>query len=126
MKKIAVLFFLMTPLFVYAEWSVIASAKGGDIYSIDYSTIKKFGSNKRAWTLTSYQNGLGDKAPIALSAKTLAEYNCGEEKYNILSSSYYTQRNGQGELIGTATPPINWDFIQPDSVYSQILRVVCK
>lgn len=126
MKKIAALLFLAAPLLANAEWSVVATSRGGDIYSIDYSTIKKVGSNKRAWTLTSYQKGIGNNAQLALSAKTLSEYNCSEGKYNILSSTFYTQRDGQGEQILTHTPPISWAFISPDSVYSEVLKMVCK
>jgi hypothetical protein len=80
---------------------VFENIRGTTVYA-DTSTLSVNGVLRRIQEIQSYR----DPGPRGLlSMKLVKEYNCRDETSQIISYTMYTERMGQGSLIGEVKTP---------------------
>ena len=122
MKKLLVLLFsLMISFNSYGEWMKITANIDGDTYYIDFDTIKSHNGYVYYWGISDYitPNSRGN-----MSAKIYYQSDCGLDRSKYVSGTFYNESMGKGKGE-TSTPPDDWMYPPPDSVYGFILDIVC-
>ena len=90
-------------------------------------TIKKEGSRLKVWELTNYfrMGEIGE-----MSSRSRNEYDCKEEQYRFIQTSYFTGEFATGSILLTHNFQINgpggeWRQIAPGSVDESLFKFVC-
>jgi len=109
-----------------ADWKYLTESIKGDTYSIDLGSVKKFGGNLRAWTLTSYKTPLVGGGYTVKSVKSLDEFDCKEGKYRVIQESWHSEENGLGSVVYTTNEISGWRYAPTDSTFEVVLKAVCK
>ena len=86
-----------------AEWSLLASGEGKDIY-VDRSTIRRSGKTVKMWDMLDYwaPQFRGESIPY-MSRKGQVEYDCINERARLLYFSNHTGSKGGGETLTDQT-----------------------
>ncbi len=122
------LFFSVTSAF--ASWTPVSQGVNGNIYLVNYSTLKEIGGYKRIWVLENYNEPLTASHKsyklIAYSSKVLQEFDCPQSAVRTLLVIYYSQHNGGGSEIGSPSVKSDWQVAIPNTIPYHILSAVCK
>ena len=111
-----------------ADWSYVGSDSSGNLYFIDYGTVRRNGdyakvAQKHTWKTPEIF--CEAKSP-ARSALFVGEYNCRTEQTRSLFSAAYSGADLDGELVVGRTASGPWERVVPDSVGGSILEAVCN
>jgi hypothetical protein len=107
----------------FAEWTVVGQSVDGDIFYIDYSTVKENKGYVYYWALNDYLEPT-DKG--RLSHKILRKLDCGiPRRRQYLSYIFYNQPMGGGN---SATKSLSgeWEHPVPNSVDEVMADLVCE
>lgn len=128
MKYLIILSFYLfaSTNYAFANWTAVSIGKNGDQYFIDYSTSKLIGGYKRLWMLENYKEPLVSNSGTAYSSKNLVEFDCQQDRYRRISSSFYSQPNGGGEPLFTPAIDNSWKFAVPQTNFQNVMLAVCK
>lgn len=126
MKKLALLATLMFSLMFssasFAEWKKVSRNVAGDIYYVDFDSIRKHGGFVYFWKLTNYlkPSPYGD-----LSYKTYHEGDCKLYRQKVLTGVSHKQPMGRD--TGDSYNPKNeeWGYPSPEATMGVILKAVC-
>jgi hypothetical protein len=110
---------LMTP--ALAEWtSVYSTDDGGEVF-VDLSSIRRTPPTVRVWRMMRYSkispSGAG-------SFRKLTIFDCIEERYRDLQTTFFTGPDVDGKMLGEAGEG-DWKYVPPDTLLSVLLRRVC-
>lgn len=125
MKKLVfVLLLLSAP--AWAEWTLVAlNDNEKTVVYADLATIRKSGNMAKMWSLYDYKTVRRVVAVSILSHKDQNEYDCGEERYRTLYSSWYSGNMGSGDSVFSDSDPKKWDPLPPESVIESLWKVAC-
>ena len=120
-----ILTFLLSLIFSspsYSEWIETYSSADGDIFYVDFETIRKVDGYVYYWMLANFLNPrLGN-----MSSKVYSQGDCKLFRIKVLSFSFHKEPMGGG--TGDSNSPKNpeWVYPPPDSVAETILKKVCS
>ena len=123
MKNLLLIYVLLMSGFVFAQWKPVAIDATGDVYSLDYSTIRKEGQIRKVWLLWNFsqmQTGGGQ------SQRSRMEYDCKNERHKMISASTFTEKDANGSQVNQVIDATPWVDIAPDTVAWQLMKLVCK
>jgi len=109
-----------------AEWIFYGSNKDSDLY-IDYESIRKDGEIAKMWFMEDYRGVRKiSYGKSFLSATTLGEYDCKEERVGTDSFAIYSEKKGGGNVVFTSKmKKVNWEAIAPDSLGEILWKNAC-
>jgi hypothetical protein len=135
MKRLLVIFLLLSPLLANAEWTSISkshdsSEPGAGEYFIDSPSITKNGTYARAWFLVNYYSTQfdGPNTKPYDSAKIYEEFDCSGKRVRFLSYAFYSKKNAAGFVTASFTynPPTDWSFIGPGEITAGLAKYACR
>ena len=107
----------------WAEW-VMVDVNENIQYFYDPTTIRKEGQIRRVWRL---QNLMQPGKDGERSRRMRLEYDCKNERHNVLSFSYHSEHFANGkELSSEKGLPASWADIPPGTVGETMLKIVCS
>lgn len=128
MRKIIFIISCLFSVTANAEWSLINSSELGNLY-IDYSKIKSKAGIHRVWTLMDYANlksETGQATEPFLSRIAIAEYDCANQRSNLLSLSSYSGSMASGRTVESSDHrQKDWIKIPPNSLIETVFDKVC-
>lgn len=125
MLKILLALFLTSAASAQADWTAIDSpTKTGETHYFDLVTVRKNNHFRKIWILSSYdEKQTGGYHAI----KTFYEFDCVQGRARSVTMLLYPDIKATGDVIGAHhEESIDWFDIPPDSMFSQITRVVCN
>ena len=106
----------------FAAWKQVDENDIGNIYYVDFKSIKKHDLYVNFWRLTDYSKP--NKSGI-LSTKAYNQVDCRKFRYKTLRYSFHKEPMGGGSgIVGTSGK--TWDFPHPNSSLEIVLKAVCK
>lgn len=125
MNKLIFIFLLTISSIVHAQWTFVGENTEGKYY-VDLSTVQQIGQYKRAWFKVEFflNSKMYEKMKVR-SDRGLNEYDCNEKKSRRLMFQVFSQPNFN-EHIFTSNKIGEWEFIPPDTVIEDGLKIVCK
>ena len=123
MKKSILLVLALTTAPASAEWAWVAKDVEGNVFYMDWATLKPTALGGRIWGLVDLKK---PKADGARSYKGLTEYDCQEERVRILQSCVYPKPMGSGTSLRCANYPDPWSYVIPESVAASNLKLICS
>jgi hypothetical protein len=132
MKKTLFMFLLFSYNHVFANWTPVSQGANGDLFSIDYSTLKEISGYTRILVLENYKNPLTSSYnpmgynPKVYSSKVIEEFDCTQSKVRTVSTILYLQPNAGGPPLGSPSANLAWRFVMPETNTFHIMSAVCK
>ena len=109
-----------------AEWTYHAGNKDSDVY-INYDSIRKNGEMAQMWFMEDYR---GVKkisyGKSFLSAQTLGEYDCKNERVRTVKFAIYSGKMGSGDVVSTSSIKIAWEPVVPESLGEILWKIACN
>lgn len=128
MKRLTILMLLLLSTNVWAEWTSVGVAAGGEFTSyVDFKSIRKNDNMVKMWYLFDYKNAqqgyhANDKF---LSTIYRDEFDCEEETSSQLGISVNSGKMGRGKVIYTDSIKREPKQILPDSIMQIIFKFAC-
>ena len=120
MKYILLISTLMFSAGSWAEWTMVAFAKGNMLY-VDFDRIKKVKGLVYYWRIEDYLEPFKE----SLSTKVYSKADCETMREMVLSHSEYRLPMAEGDAMVTFTPPAEWGYVPPDSIGENTVQAVC-
>jgi hypothetical protein len=109
-----------------AEWTHHGGNKDSDLY-IDRDSIRKDGEMAQMWFMEDYR---GVKkisyGKSLLSAQTLGEYDCKNERVRTVKFAIYSGKMGSGDVVSTSSIKIAWEPVVPESLGEILWKIACN
>ena len=125
MKKLLTIFLLLFSINGYCEWTVVDLDKDVNDY-MDFTTIKRSSTSIRVWELLDFKNTQSLDGMYFNSIVSLREYDCSQDRVRVLSSTYFSNKMGSGNLIKQFNQPTDWKYLLPRTLGSKKLNILCK
>lgn len=109
---------------VNAEWIVIEKSNGVTVYA-DQSTILKDGNRVVMSTLDDLDLPNKFRGGFYHSTRWLEHYDCVKKKHRMISSTFYEDRMGKGEIVEAFGPTQDWDEILPNTAAEKMWKIAC-
>lgn len=122
MRFLMLVALLLTAMSVAAQNWVDVTESADVVHYIDPGTIRSNGHLRRVWEIMDYRQR---QRSGAMSTRLLAEYDCKEDRYRILSISRHSDQMARGQVIDSLGEPSAWDYIAPGTVVATKLKTVC-
>jgi len=130
MRIILVVLMALAAMPARGEW-VKVTQTDGTAYYVDPATIRSDGSFRRAWQIQDYAT---PRSSGARSRRALFEFDCGGERWRVLSINDHVEPMAAGKLLGTWEGESAWSYvaprtgtnIPPSATNRAILRFVCS
>jgi hypothetical protein len=123
MKRVLFLILTMLSCSASADWTEVTVNSDGDIFYVDFDTLKKDGSKRTVWRAANYM------VPIAngkfFSVRSRETFDCVQETSTVLSRTVFTQRDFKGESVNIE-PDGKATHHAPSTVGATIMRSVCS
>ena len=110
---------------VIADWDKVGYSTNFDTYA-NIKSIRTSGNIVKMWTLYDFktpQNFNGDRQ--YQSWKLLEEYDCGDDRSNVLARIYFDGPMGLGEVVYSSEEITKWTHVVPESVSASLMNVAC-
>jgi hypothetical protein len=126
MKKLLLtLIFAVMSSSAMAEWVPVDTSNRGISY-VDTATVRRKASNKvKIWELVDYKTVQGSADFQYNSAMFQTQYDCKEEQYQFLYSSFHSENMGGGDVVRTNNNPSKWAPVPPDSIVKGLWKFAC-
>jgi len=124
-KFLAMLVLLAVSGEAMAEWTMIQTNDGGNMY-IDFDTVKKSDGLITVSTLNDYYDR---QQKGELSSQWLELHDCKNKKFKALAIRYYSGSMGEGKLIEEQNfnePEIAWSDVVGASIGELKTNVICS
>ena len=121
MKVILFTTFLLFSVNGFAfNWKKVIENTNGHSFYVDVDNIKKHNGLVYYWQLRDFLEPFyGDYSSISKG-----KFDCVEEKQTFLSTTFYSQPMGKGQIT-TETTPIRVIYPKPQSVSYHVMKFVC-
>jgi hypothetical protein len=121
--KLLLAFLLLVTGLAWAERVEVASDVSGYTYYIDPATIRKDGNLRKVWEFHEREQ---PKQDGEMSRRVRNEYDCKNERRNLLFASTHSAPMAAGEtLFRYDGSTQEWGQIPPETVAEEILKLVC-
>ena len=119
-----IILILFTPFTSNADfdWKKIGKNKGGSVFFVDKSSIKKIENSTYFYLLADYSKPHMD----VLSVKTYIEGNCNKSNYRFLKDIYFAEPMGNGNIIETISETGEWTQYDNSQIMGVIMKYVCE
>ena len=126
MKKTTLLALAFSVLFAspsYADWTKVGAGLRGNIFYVDFESIRKQDGFVQYRSLTDYSkpNLFG-----SFSAIVYKQGDCKLFRFKNFSYSFHTEPMGGGSSVVEASDDKDWKYPPPDSSLEYILKAVCS
>jgi len=121
-KTLVILCSLLISFNSYAEWTQTINSESGDVYYVDFDSIKIKG-NVYYWGMVDYlkPDEWGD-----MSSKSLYELDCNvPQKERKLAISFYTQPMGKGSPSTEINTTQEWIYGVPNTIGMGLIEQIC-
>ncbi len=127
MKKLLTLTVLLYSLIFspvsFGEWSPVVTGGSGSISYVDFDRIRKNNGFVYFWRLVDYPEPISGEY---LSVKSYHKGDCELLRHQYLSTGWYKQSMGKGELgVSDNFENPSWDYPPPNSTSEVILEIIC-
>jgi hypothetical protein len=121
--KALIFFVTATPLICIAEWTKIGTSDSGDVFYIDFDTIKKHEGFIYVWKMNDYITPEDDGS---ISSKVYHKLDCNLNRSMSLQFIFYKESLGKGP--GETNSPKNpeWRYAPPGTVLENIITLACN
>ena len=124
MNKIFLIFILLFPLPLFAEWTFVTKNASGESFYVDFDRIKKHNGVVYHWALYDY---LEQKSSGVFSSKLYIKVECKLVRRKVLRDVHYTGQMGEGTIRHSSNiPDKEWRYTSPESVDEKITEKVCS
>ncbi len=108
-----------------AEWVPVDTSNRGITY-VDTATVRRKASNKvKIWELVDYKTVQRSADLQYNSAMFQIQYDCKEEQYQFLYSSFHAENMGGGDVVRTNNNPSKWAPVPPVSIVKGLWKFAC-
>ena len=109
------------------EWVRIVGESERAIPYYDPATIRRSGNMVKMWKLSDYKKVQVTSNMQYLSSKSQSEYDCKDNRSQLLSGTLHSGNMGSGTLVFTMTAPPgnNWKPIVPGTVTEADWKIAC-
>lgn len=125
-----ILLLCLEPFCVYAQWVNVGSKaeRGLTVYTayVNTDSIRRKGNVVTLWALFDYMTIQSIVGGPWLSSKTRRQYDCVEEKVQLLGYMTFTGNMGSGEAVYSNSEQSRWEPIAPDSIDRKLWDIVCS
>ena len=104
------------------DWKKIGKNKGGSVFFVDKSSIKKARNTIYFYLMADYSKPHLD----VLSVKTYIEGNCIKSEYRFLKDIYFAEPMGNGNIIETISETGEWTQYDNSQIMGVIMKYVCE
>jgi surface-adhesin protein E len=115
---------------LYAEWVNVGGKveKGLTVYTayVDTESIRRKGNFVTLWTLFDYMTIQSIVGGPWLSSKTRRQYDCVEERVQLLGYMTFTGNMGSGEAVYSNSEQSTWEPMAPDSIDRKLWEIACS
>ncbi len=122
MKNLLIIITLISSTNVLAEWILVTRTDYGDTFWYESKSIQKSNDEVWIWLRTRYpeptKNGHN-------SDKSYFKINCNEHSFQLLSSTYYKDKNWTKEVVSDKNKTEK-SFIPPNSMMDMLAKITCK
>lgn len=109
-----------------AGWVPVETSSRGVTY-IDTDTTRRKASNKvKIWELVDYKKSQRKADFKYNSAMYQNLYDCKEERYKLLYSSFHSENMGGGNVVRTNNNPSKWEPILSGSIVEGLRKFACE
>ena len=126
MKKITILLVIIfTFLFTntsWGEWTYVTEGVSGGKYYYDKDRVRKSGKFLYFWMLQDLVIPIGE----SLSSTQYVQLECSIFRFKDLKFQVYKNSMGEGEITGTSTPTVEWNYPLPKSSGETLYNKVCE
>jgi hypothetical protein len=106
-----------------ASWTAVITSNEGDIFYVDFTSIRKDGDTRTYWAMTNYKQ----RTPYGdMSARKKEVMNCKNETRIILQFATFTQPNLGGAISTNFSPTGKLDHIAPRTTAESVMKAVCS
>jgi hypothetical protein len=110
----------------YAEWvSIGANNQRGRTVYTDPDTIHLKGDVMTMWSLNDYKTIQTMGSTSYLSYKVQTEYDCAEERFRTLASTFFSGNMGSGVVVYSISNESKWLLVEPGSLGQSEWEVAC-
>jgi hypothetical protein len=122
MKKLIAIGLIVLSTSAWAEWTEVFQNMSGDIFYVDISTLKT-GQRPRIWIFARYARvssttGIG-------STRQLVDGDCAEGRIRVLSSTFFSDRDGI-KVDSVTNDPERWSYPAPETFNSELFKILCR
>ena len=112
-----------------AEWTLLNTSKSDGMATyIDKTSISRKGNKVKMWYLDNYASAeVTSKGRKYLSSKGLDEFDCQEQRRQLLEYTWYSGQMGNGEIVfSKGEPGEKRQEIVPQSIAEAMLKIACS
>ncbi len=125
MKKIFFIVLLIFSSIAHADWTFITESSNDTKFYLDFSTVQKKNNLVRVWQRVELPKPQIFSGENYLSMRAYREYDCTEKRERILSLSFFSQNNLNGNIIHNHSQTGEWGYVAPNTSGSELMRAVC-
>lgn len=129
-KAILMIFMTAMSISAMAEWVYVSKINENSTSYVDPATLRKAGNRVKMWILIDYKTTKENVAYARpyLSLKGQMEYDCKEEKSQLLYFIQYSENMAGGEIVFTTVPnhPTHWRPVSPGSIDETLYKIGCE
>jgi len=116
--------------YIYAEWVNVGGKveRGLTVYTayVDTESIRRKGNIVTLWALFDYMTIQSIVGGPWLSSKTRRQYDCVEERVQLLGYMTFTGNMGSGEAAYSNSEQSPWEPMAPDSIDRKLWEIACS
>ena len=106
----------------WGDWSYVSKNTIGSKYYYDKDRVRKSGKFLYVWLLMDYLKPVNG----GLSNIVYSELDCSILRFKYLKLQIYNNSMGEGGKIGNLTPPDEWFYPEPDTVFEYVYNKICE
>lgn len=107
-----------------AEWTIVNSNDKLTIYA-DLQTIRKKGDSRKMWSLLDFRSQQQQNYATYVSQVTQSEYDCAEEQFRMIFSTYYDLPMGNGNSVFTYEHGNSVKPVPPNTPLRELWEIAC-
>jgi hypothetical protein len=107
-----------------AEWAVVVRTDISTAY-VDSATIRRQGNKVKILSLIDFRASRPISGNAYWSRKEQYEFDCKEERSQMLSTTFHAGHMGEGDVIATTDGSGNGQSISPGSIAESLWQFAC-
>ncbi len=124
-SHLALLLLALASADAMAEWNKFGTLSEASVY-IDRASIQRHAGVARMWDLFDFRSAQEVDGKNYLSLKSLAEYDCAEQRTRPLRIIAFTRNMGNGSVASSMESAGPWENIVPSTMEESLWRQACS
>ncbi len=121
-RSLILVVFLVISTTSLASFTEVARGHDGNIFYVDFSTLRKDGDTRTFWLKLNYHQITSGGESSARSKEIL---DCKREVYSTIHFTGFTGPNLSGAITVNGPRQIKWMHIAPNTVDALIMQAIC-